>query len=75
MFFILGSFGINEIGRSFIIIKYQGTEKGFTGYWRYIFYIKICNLSLDIFYMLLFHSLFKVEFGIDHFVLGEHRER
>ncbi len=27
------------------------------------------------FYSLLFHSLFKVEFGIDHFVLGEHRER
>ncbi len=28
-----------------------------------------------IFTTLLFHSLFKVEFGIDHFVLGEHRER
>ncbi len=27
------------------------------------------------FYMLLFHSLFKVEFDVDHFVLGEHRER
>ncbi len=27
------------------------------------------------FYMLLFHSLFKVEFDINHFVLGEHRER
>ncbi len=27
------------------------------------------------FYKLLFHSLFKVEFDIDHFVLGEHRER
>ncbi len=27
------------------------------------------------FYMLLFHSLFKVEFDIDHFVLGEHWER
>ncbi len=27
------------------------------------------------FYMLLFHSLFKVEFDIDHFVLGKHRER
>ncbi len=26
-------------------------------------------------YKLLFHSLFKVEFDIDHFVLGEHRER
>ncbi len=26
-------------------------------------------------YTLLFHSLFKVEFNIDHFVLGEHRER
>ncbi len=24
---------------------------------------------------LLFHSMFKVEFYIDHFVLGEHRER
>ncbi len=28
-----------------------------------------------IIYTLLFHSLFKVEFDIDHFVLGEHRER
>ncbi len=27
------------------------------------------------FYKLLFHSLFKVEFDIDQFVLGEHRER
>ncbi len=27
------------------------------------------------FYTLLFHSLFKVKFDIDHFVLGEHRER
>ncbi len=27
------------------------------------------------FYTLLFHSLFKVEFGIDHFVLGEYQER
>ncbi len=27
------------------------------------------------FYTLLFHSLFKAEFNIDHFVLGEHRER
>ncbi len=27
------------------------------------------------FYTLLFHSLFKVEFNIDHFVLREHRER
>ncbi len=27
------------------------------------------------FYTLLFHSLFKVEFDMDHFVLGEHRER
>ncbi len=27
------------------------------------------------FYKLLFHSLFKVEFDIDHYVLGEHRER
>ncbi len=31
--------------------------------------------SWNLFYMLLFHSLFKVEFDIDHFVLGEHRER
>ncbi len=28
-----------------------------------------------IFYTLLFHSLFKVKFNIDNFVLGEHRER
>ncbi len=27
------------------------------------------------YYTLLFYSLFKVEFDIDHFVLGEHRER
>ncbi len=27
------------------------------------------------FYMLLFHSLFKVKFNIDHFALGEHRKR
>ncbi len=27
------------------------------------------------FYTLLFHSLFKVEFDMEHFVLGEHRER
>ncbi len=27
------------------------------------------------FYTLLFHSLFKVEFDMDHFALGEHRER
>ncbi len=34
------------------------------------------NPSLHtIFYMLLFHSLFKVKFDIDHFVLGEHLER
>ncbi len=26
-------------------------------------------------YKLLFHSLFKVEFDIDHFVLGEQRDR
>ncbi len=26
------------------------------------------------FYTILFHSLFKVEFNIDHFVLGGHRE-
>ncbi len=30
---------------------------------------------LHFFYMLLFHSLFKVEFDIDHFAMGEHRER
>ncbi len=30
--------------------------------------------EIKLFYMLLFHSLFKVEFDIDHFVLGEHRE-
>ncbi len=36
-----------------------------------------CHLvshGIDI-YKLLFHSLFKVEFDIDHFVLGEHQER
>ncbi len=35
------------------------------------------NFDFDIlaFYKLLFHSLFKVEFDIDHYVLGEHRER
>ncbi len=27
------------------------------------------------FYTLLFHSLFKVEFDMDYFALGEHRER
>ncbi len=32
-------------------------------------------LNFSHFYTLLFHSLFKVEFDIDHFVLGEHRER
>ncbi len=31
--------------------------------------------QLGFFYKLLFHSLFKVEFDIDHFVLGEHWER
>ncbi len=31
-----------------------------------------CNYYI---YTLLFHSLFKVEFDMDHFALGEHRER
>ncbi len=39
-------------------------------------WIKIAVLGIEsAFYKLLFHSLFKVEFHIDHFVLGEHRER
>ncbi len=37
--------------------------------------IKKLYTSFASFYTLLFHSLFKVKFNIDHFVLGEHRER
>ncbi len=33
------------------------------------------KIKTGYFYTLLFHSLFKVEFYIDHFVLGEHLER
>ncbi len=35
----------------------------------------VMNHRIRCFYTLLFHSLFKVKFDIDHFVLGEHRER
>ncbi len=35
---------------------------------------KIVTKNLQVFYTLLFHLFFKVEFDIDHFVLGEHRE-
>ncbi len=37
--------------------------------------LKKTSIFFQYFYTLLFHSLFKVEFNIDHFVLGEHRER
>ncbi len=33
------------------------------------------NQRFHSFYTLLFHSLFKVEFNMDHFALGEHWER
>ncbi len=36
---------------------------------------KDVRIYIKYFYTLLFHSLFKVEFDIDHFVLGEHWER
>ncbi len=42
-----------------------------TDFWTFV---RIFFL-IDHFYTLLFHSLFKVEFDIDHFVLGEHWER
>ncbi len=40
--------------------------------------LKNFPLAISLFFpfcTLLFHSLFKAEFGIDHLVLGEHRER
>ncbi len=42
---------------------------------EYEFYYPLVKVHLGYFYTLLFHSLFKVEFDIDHFVLGEHWER
>ncbi len=41
-------------------------------YWN-----NLCSLSshIGLLYTLLFHWLFKAEFDIDHFVLGEHRWR
>ncbi len=38
--------------------------------------LPLFNITICLpFYTLLFHSLFEVEFDINHFVLGEHRER
>ncbi len=44
-------------------------------FWSSFINIYSIHSVLVLFYTLLLHSLFKVKFNIDYFVLGEHRER